>query len=128
MKIASDLFLIAIGGALGAVSRYGLNQMSLFIFGKGFPVGTLLANLVGCLLIGILFGATAETSAKEFKLAFGVGFLGSLTTFSTLAAESVAYAEQDQWIPSVLNIVLNVILGIFCVVIGLWIGRRIAGF
>ena len=125
MRIAVDLLLISLGGALGALSRFGVTELSCWLFGRSFPVGTLLANLVGCFLIGVLMGAGFSDSVPRARLAFGIGFLGSFTTYSTFAVETFVQAEQNQfWLASI-NLLLHVFCGFIAVGCGLWIGRKL---
>lgn len=89
---------IAIGAALGAWLRW----LFAIIFNPIFPtmpLGTLLANLTGGLLIGLIIGATRDYPlfTATFYLAFVTGFLGSLTTFSTFSGETAVLIMQRQW-------------------------------
>ena len=127
MKIVVDLLLIGMGGALGAISRFGITEIMRYLCGKDFPIGTLLANLVGCFLIGILIGSGDPESNPKLRLAFGVGFLGSLTTFSTFTAETVNHANQGQIWHTALNVGLHLVLGFAAVLIGIWLGRKTFG-
>ena len=116
----NNLLLIALGGALGAISRYGLAQLSINLFGKGFPFGTLIVNFVGSLLMGILFGLIdAEHIVPEAKMALGIGFLGALTTFSTFSLDTLLLMQQGDWAKAMLNVFLNVGLSLSAAFIGL---------
>ncbi|MDP7403785.1 MAG: CrcB family protein, partial [Gammaproteobacteria bacterium] len=85
--------MIFVGGGLGAGSRFFfsniLNNLSIF----GFAASTLLINIAGCLLIGFLMSENIPYS-KSLQLFFGVGFLGSFTTFSTFTKEAIIFYEQ----------------------------------
>jgi CrcB protein len=83
--------LVGLGGALGTATRYGLAQ--LLPAGSGLPRGTLIANLVGALILGMLLEALARRgpdlgALRRARLLIGTGFCGGLTTYSTLAVES----------------------------------------
>ncbi len=93
-----SLFGIAIGASLGAWLRYGLGLMFNPIF-PTLPLGTLFANLCGGLLMGLVIGGFPSYSAltPELRLAFGTGFLGALTTFSTFSAEAVTLLLRQQY-------------------------------
>ncbi len=125
MNILHQILLVASGGALGALSRFGITELARWAVGKEFPIGTLIANLIGCFLIGIFIGSGhPETNAKA-RLAFGVGFLGSLTTFSTFTAETLQHAQQGQYLHVFGNIGLHLLLGFVAVFAGFWIGQKL---
>ena len=83
-----DIVLVGIGSCLGGICRY---LISLFIGHpqSGFPWGTFVVNIIGCLLIGILWGVTSrfQNFAQAFSLLLMVGFCGGFTTFSTFSKE-----------------------------------------
>ena len=112
--------MIAIGGAFGALSRYGLALLAINLFGKGFPFGTLIANFVGSLLMGLLFGLVeAEHLVPEARMALGIGFLGALTTFSTFSLDTLLLMQHGDWLKALLNVFLNVGLSLTAAYIGL---------
>ncbi|MDA0711637.1 MAG: fluoride efflux transporter CrcB [bacterium] len=121
------VLFVGLGGALGAVSRYGLSVFAARFLGSEFAWGTLSANLLGCLLIGM---AVALADARFIlgpseRLFFVTGFLGAMTTFSTYGLETVLYARSGHWPIGLLNVVVNHLLGLALVVVGLWLGGRI---
>jgi len=121
----NNLLLIAIGGAVGAVSRYSLAHLAINLFGKGFPFGTLIANFVGSLLMGLLFGLVESGSLwPHARIALGVGFLGAFTTFSTFSLDTVLLIQQGDWQKAALNMLLNVGLSISAVFLGLWLANK----
>jgi fluoride exporter len=81
--------LVMLGGALGAAARYHLGGL----FAGGFPWGTLIVNVIGGLLMGLLVGRASGESARLF---LGVGLLGGFTTFSAFSAETVALLGRGQ--------------------------------
>jgi CrcB protein len=89
--------------------------------GKGFPFGTLTVNILGSLLMGILYGLIDKQiiEVSPAKSLVGIGFLGALTTFSTFSMDSLLLLQQGQIVKMVLNIVLNVVMCIFMAWIGL---------
>ena len=118
--MVKTLLMIAIGGAFGALSRYGLALLAINLFGKGFPFGTLIANFVGSLLMGLLFGLVeAEHLVPEARMALGVGFLGALTTFSTFSLDTLLLMQHGDWLKALLNVFLNVGLSLTAAYIGL---------
>lgn len=129
MNFWTQIAAVATGGACGAVARFLLNGWAIRIVPKFAPAGTLLVNILGCLLIGIVVAAF-ETRGRDSQLirAFVVtGLLGSLTTFSTFGYQTVELAREGATKLVVLNIAANLAIGIAAVLIGLQIGKRFAG-
>ena len=120
----SDCLLVGVGGFVGAICRFGIAQLSRFAWVTSFPIGTLIANLLGCFLIGILIGSGRAETNHSLKLSFGVGFLGALTTFSTFSAETINQAQSGGVWPAALNVAANLIIGLIAVVIGITVGQR----
>jgi len=88
-------------------------------------MGTLIANLVGCFLIGILIGSGKADTNHHLRLSFGVGFLGALTTFSTFGAETMHHAQHGAaWVAG-LNVAVNLIGGLLAVFVGIALGQRL---
>jgi len=90
-----------------------------------FPLGTLIANLLGCFLIGILIGSGKTETNNSLKLSFGVGFLGALTTFSTFGAETIGHAQSGNLGIAGANVAVNVVVGLLAVVIGMAVGQKL---
>ena len=125
-RLVAILLYIALGGAVGAVSRYLVSGWVMHSTGRVFPVGTLCVNVIGCLLIGILGAAFAgpQLIREEYRLALMVGLLGSFTTFSTFGAESMALVSAGQLRLAVLNVVLSNGLGLSAAWFGYRAGER----
>lgn len=123
------ILLIGVAGGFGAISRYGLSVLAARILGTGFAYGTLLVNVVGCLLIGILMylGLNTDIMPQETRIAVTTGFLGALTTFSTFSYETTRYIQDGAWSLAIGNIAANVILAILATIIGLALGRLLFG-
>lgn len=120
--------LIACFGAAGAVSRYAVdNWLGGDGVGTDFPWGTLAVNVVGAFALGILIAITTERLLvdENWRIALGVGFLGSFTTFSAYAVESVRLAEDSAWLLSLANVFGMVALGLAAAIAGLALGRAI---
>ena len=114
------LVYIAIGGALGAVARYGLGGWVHERAGHGFPWGTLAVNLLGSLLIGFMLRyLEAARFAPEVRALVAVGLIGAFTTFSTFSYETVALLEDGEWLRAALYVAGSVILGLAAVYAGL---------
>ncbi|MDD1795619.1 fluoride efflux transporter CrcB [Enterovibrio makurazakiensis] len=115
MNQAVLLFYIAIGGATGACSRYLISELCAILLGRGFPYGTLVVNIIGSLIMGVLVAALEQETfgPGPWRHLVGLGFLGALTTFSTFSMDNVLLLQQGEWFKMGLNIVLNVVVCIF---------------
>ena len=124
MERLEKLAYIAIGGGLGAVLRYLVSGWGQRVVSPGtFPAGTLLVNLLGCLVIGALVAwfAGPHRVREEVRLALLIGVLGGFTTFSSYAYETFSLLEDGKRMHAVLNIVLSNVL---CLA-GVWSGYRL---
>jgi CrcB protein len=109
-----NLLLIAIGGALGSVARYGFSTGVLRATGALFPAGTFAVNLLGCAIFGGIIGAAQQRFilTPELRAFLLVGLLGGFTTFSSYAFESFALLRDGQFAAAALNIVGQVVGGL----------------
>ncbi len=104
----AEVLCVAAGGGLGALCRHGVSLWCADRFGKAFPYGTLLVNVSGSLLMGLLAGCWQRWGAPPVLAPFaGAGFLGALTTFSTFSMDTFAAFRDGQPVKAVLNIALN---------------------
>ncbi|SQD80568.1 fluoride efflux transporter CrcB [Moritella yayanosii] len=112
---------VALGGATGAVLRTFIAQTATAVLGKGFPYGTLIVNILGSLLMGILFALLDNNLVVEtpWRQLIGLGFLGALTTFSTFSMDSLLLLQQGEWLKAALNVSLNVSVCIFVAYLGM---------
>jgi CrcB protein len=113
---------IGLGGALGAAARYWLGSLMVELMGAGFPWGTLVVNLVGCFLIGVvmtLMGAFDPAAREMWRFALVVGFLGSFTTFSTFSYEGMLMLREGAWLPWIGYAGGSVFGGLVMVLIGM---------
>lgn len=117
--------LISLGAILGANARYWVGVWAAARFGAGFPSGTLLVNVTGCFLIGLLngLGEGRLPVAPGVRLFATVGFLGAYTTFSSFGFESINLLRAGSFGLATLNILGNFLLGFGAVVLGLYAGR-----
>lgn len=117
-----NFFWVGLGGFVGAVARYSSYLLIARFWSHAFPLATLLINALACLLAGFLIGVVETRSpSPQLVLLIGMGFLGSYSTFSTLAVESFALVETREWMFFALNLVLSLTLGIAAVFLGrLW--------
>ena len=120
------LLLVALGGALGAVARYGVNQLVLNHFGS-LLLGTFLANISGSFILGLLVGLLPShpTLSTETRMFLAVGFLGSYTTFSTLSVATIQLLQKGDMFTAVINLGGSILLGLIAAVAGLMLSRAI---
>jgi len=118
---------IACGGALGAVSRYGLSNFAHYLLGDHFPFGTLAVNVLGCFLLGIAGGVAVSLMHPVLRSGATTGFLGALTTFSTFGLETIRHFEKGEYLHASGNVAANLFAGLVAVAAGLWIARMLSG-
>lgn len=120
----SALLFVAIGGAAGASLRFSLSFLMVSLFGKGFPYGTLLVNIIGSFLLGLLFSVIEHGIVREMPWhpLIGVGFIGALTTFSTFSIDTLLMLQNGDWQKAILNVFLNVLVCLGAV----WLGMQLA--
>lgn len=118
--------LVAVGGALGALGRYGIGVLAVRVWGAALPVGTWVVNLSGSFLLGLVVPVfLAKAGLPEgLRLAVLVGFLGSFTTFSTFSLDTLVLLEGGRPGWALANALGSVVLGLALVALGLWIGRQ----
>ncbi len=114
-----DLILVGIGSGIGGMCRY-LISLYLGQSHSGFPWGTFVVNIMGCLLIGILWGLTSrfQNLSPAFSLLFMVGFCGGFTTFSTFSKEGLVLLQANHYTLFALYTIGSVLLGIMSVALG----------
>ncbi len=118
------ILLVAAGGALGSVARYGLSAL-IRSHTPTFPIGTLACNLLGCLLIGILAGllGVSGTEHDRARLFLFTGILGGFTTFSSFGLETIGLLREGRVGTAILYVGLSNALGLLLV----WLGWRATG-
>ena len=118
---------VALGGALGAVARYGVSGWVHGATGALFPVGTLLVNVIGSFIIGLVLQASTDRFliSPEMRLFLTTGLCGGLTTFSTFSFETLRLLEDQQWAAAGGNTLLNVMLCLAAVYLGVVAARMI---
>lgn len=125
----ATLAVIAIGGAAGALARHGVNTWSAAAFGLGFPWGTVIVNILGSFLMGVIAGAAAH-GLPMFPYArtlIATGFLGAFTTFSTFSLDAVSLWQRGETTAAALYVLGSVVAGAFALLAGLASVRMIAG-
>lgn len=119
------IVLISLGGAFGALCRFGLAGLIQRNLDSVFPWGTAIVNLSGCLLFGILWALAVERSSlsPEFRSFVFVGFLGSFTTFSTFISETGQLMTNSEPMTGLANAAIQLIAGTGLFFLGLAAGR-----
>jgi CrcB protein len=123
-----NLFLVAVGGGAGAVMRYLLGVQTMRAFGAGWPYGTLAANVLGGLLMGVLIGVLAfrgGADQERWRLLLGVGGLGGFTTFSAYSLEVALMMERREWTSAAIYSLGSVVLSVTALFAGLILMRRL---
>lgn len=120
----SKLLAVMLGGAIGAALRYGLSSLPSRYFQSDFPFGTLLVNVLGAFLIGVLW-VSAENNQLHPTLSplLITGCLGALTTFSTFSLDSIILHEAGKTHIAALYIAVSVVLGLAAVLGGIAVAR-----
>jgi CrcB protein len=124
----NQLIVIALGGACGAITRFLVSSGIYQWLGRDFPYGTLVVNVIGSLLMGLLTETLIVQRVSigvEYRAAILVGFIGAFTTFSTFSIETFYLLEQGQISKALLNISLSVIACLLAVWLGLLLGKTL---
>jgi len=122
-----ELLLVGGGGFIGSIGRYLLGGWAHSLFPRAtFPLGTLLVNVCGCLLIGLVAGLIEikQMFGPEVRLFVLIGLLGGFTTFSTFSYETLAMLRDGQFLRALGNVMLQVVL---CLVAA-WLGYLLARY
>lgn len=128
----NSLLYVALGGAIGASGRHLLGGAMLKLMGPGYPWGTLIANVLGGLLMGALVGwlaykgsQFASGAGESLRLFLGVGILGGFTTFSAFSLDAILMIEKKAYGLAAGYISASVILSLLALFIGLIIARKV---
>jgi CrcB protein len=125
-----EIVFVGVGGALGAISRFGVTIMATRLLGKSFPWGTLVVNVAGCFAAGIVAKMLLNLEASGTDVrphmifwhrSVAVGFLGGFTTFSTFSADAMLALTDGRPLNATANVVATVLL---CLV-ATWCGMAI---
>ncbi len=120
---------VGLGGALGAMARYGITVGVAKWLGEGFPAGTLLCNVLGSLLMGILIGLGAHhlSLSQELRAFLAIGLLGGFTTFSAFSMDTVALFQRQLVPEALIYIAASVLLSLTLLILGMLLARHFTG-
>ncbi len=115
-----NILIIGFGGFIGSVARYFVSKLNLYWDFYSVPIGTLLVNIIGSLIIGFLAGMSDKTNilSLELRLFLMVGICGGFTTFSSFTNENLMLLHNGQFLSIFLYTGLSVILGFIAVYFG----------
>ncbi|MDP7592335.1 MAG: fluoride efflux transporter CrcB [Litorilituus sp.] len=119
---------VALGGAFGASLRFYISQLVLNWLGKGFPFATLMVNITGSFVMGVLYQLIEHEmlNIHVHRTLIGIGFLGAFTTFSTFSLDTLLLLQQGDVLKAGINILLNVSLCIAAAGLGLYLVSALA--
>lgn len=118
-----EVLLVIAGGALGSFLRYCVTLISHSQTNSPFPYKTLVINVIGCFLVGLVTVRFQHHSSHQMiRLFFITGFLGAFTTFSAFSYETVALYQAGHVKTALLNILVSTLSGVLAVVAGMWVG------
>ena len=122
--LMKQFLLVFVGGGLGSVFRFFLSQISFFNFSK-FPISTLLSNIIGCFILGLILGYAIKNEQLNSPqtLLLATGFCGGLTTFSTFAYENISMIKSGDISQIFFYTFLSLLFGFIAVFIGLQLSK-----
>lgn len=117
------IVLVAVGAAVGAPLRYVVDRLIQRRHNSVFPWGTLLVNVVGSFILGLLLSAAADGQVSdELVYLVGTGFCGALTTYSTMSYETLRLFDDGAWGYALTNVAVSLVAGVGAASLGWWIG------
>ncbi len=116
---------VALGGAIGAMLRFGAGLAMLRLAGPGFPLGVLTVNIIGSFLMGLFSIFAFQRGMQHLSPFVMTGILGGFTTFSAFSLEAFTLYERGQIGAAGLYVSLSVILSLAGLVLGVWLGRGV---
>jgi len=122
------ILYIGLFGGLGCIARYLLTLWTQQLAGRDFPYGTVLVNVAGSFLLGLLLtmGVRQFPVSPDVRLGLAVGFLGGFTTFSTFSYQTLMLLEEGSHWSAVANVLLNVSLSLAGAIAGMLVARQLA--
>ena len=122
-----QLVYIALFGTVGCLSRYLLSGWAYQLLGRGFPYGTLVVNVAGAFMIGLVMEVSIRSALipPALRVAFTIGFLGGLTTFSTFSYETFRLLEEGAFVIAFFNVLVSVVTCLACTWLGIMVARAL---
>ena len=120
-----EILIVGLGGFAGSISRYLIQNAVVSRFITIFPLGTFIINIIGSLLIGLIFGYAEryQWMTQEWRLFLAIGFCGSFTTFSTFAFDNLQMIKDGNYYQLFLYISLSLVLGVAIAWLGFILAR-----
>lgn len=121
--------LICLGGAVGTAARYGVGGLAVRWWGAEFPYGTLIVNVAGSFLIGLIqqVGLSTLAISETARLVLTIGVMGGFTTYSSFSYETVRLIEEGSWLQAGANVVITTGVCLGVCTLGLALGRVLVG-
>lgn len=122
-----NYLIVFLGAGVGGAGRHGVNVLAARLFGSGFPLGTLIVNILGCMAMGLLAGTFAFRGhlPQEARLFLTTGILGGFTTFSAFALDSAVLWERGNIGHAFVYVLSSVVLSLAAVAAGLFLARLV---
>jgi len=123
-----NILIVAAGGAVGSVTRHLVGTASLRLFGAGFPVGTMVVNIVGSFLMGVFIELLAQrfSASEQLRLLVATGFLGGFTTFSAFSLDFITLWQRGETVAAVAYAGVSVVVSLLALAGGLALVRAFA--
>ena len=122
-----SILIVGLGGFIGTVARFLIARWFRVNFTSVFPWSTFIINIVGCLLIGLIYGISEKGNvlSPEIRMFLTIGICGGFTTFSTFSNDSFLLIREQEWFQFALYTSLSVFVGLMAVYVGLFITKLI---
>jgi CrcB protein len=126
MRIASDIFLVFVGGGAGSTIRFLLGRGVNTMHSHHFPFGTLTVNIVACLILGLVVGIAdhRQLMSPTARLFWTVGFCGGFSTFSTFSAETLTLIQNGFHLSTIIYVILSLVLCLAATFGGIYLGEH----
>jgi len=120
-----QILLVGLGGGIGSIFRFLTSAFFTKYVTNGFPLGTFIANILGCFVLGIFVGVLGKNPSENenLRLLFVTGFCGGYTTFSTFASENIQLLQQQNYTLLIIYTLASLLLGFLAVAMGLNLGK-----